>query len=195
MSPHTVPAVLLAQGGGHDHVLTVGVNIGPTVLRIVFLVAVPVVAAFGLLRGFLTEPDRRAHAAVISCAGGAVVLSLMLSDGLDLSERLVPLLLALLALPLYLVLSSDPRFSHLVGFGRRFAPWVFWAVAVLAGDQFVRAWLGGGSLYTGVVLGLVAMAWFVVSRPRAGAGTVGVRVGAALLAMLLIAGAGQAVVS
>ncbi|MGB3442453.1 MAG: DUF6239 family natural product biosynthesis protein [Actinophytocola sp.] len=198
---HAVPAVLLAQGGGHGHVLTVGVSIGPLVLRIALLAVIPVVAGYGLMRGFLTEPGRRGQAAVIGCAGGGAVLVLMLSGGLNLSERLVPLLLALLTVPLYLALSSDPRFAPAVHLARRFAPWVFWPAAALAADQFARAWLAGAGpvrtatlLHTGVVLALVAMAWFAVSRTRRRAGTVGVRLGAAVLGMVLMAGAAQATV-
>jgi hypothetical protein len=196
-----VPVVLLAQGGGHGHVLTVGVSIGPTVLRVALLASVPVVAAFALLRGFLTEPDRRAHAAVITCAGSAAVLVFMLSGGLNLSERVVPLLIALLAVPLYLALSRDPRFAPAVDRVRRFAPWVFWSSALLAAAQFTAAWFAATgpaatttALYTGVVLALVAMAWFAVSRTRKAVATVGVRLGAAVLAMVLMAGAAQATV-
>jgi hypothetical protein len=196
-----VPAALLAQGGGHGHVLTVGVSIGPLVLRVALLAAIPVVAGYALLRGFLTEPDRRALAAVIGSAGGAAVLELLLSGGLNLSQRLVPVLLLLLAVPLYLVLSHDPRFARAVGQARRFAPWVFWPAAALAGEQFVRAWFAGGDaagtateLHTGVVFALVALAWFFVAAPRRGLGTLGVRLGAAVLATALIAGAAQATV-
>lgn len=190
-----VPAVLLAQGGGHGHVLTVGVSIGPLVLRVALLAAIPVVAGFALLRGFLAEPDRRALAAVIGCAGGAAVLELLLSGGLNLSQRLVPVLLLLLAAPLYLVLSRDPRFARAVGLGRLVAPWVFWAVGALAVWQFAVAWGGDvTALHTGVVFALVALAWFFVAAPRGAVSRVGVRVGAALLASALIAGAGQATV-
>ncbi len=196
------PVVLLAQGGGHDHVLTVGVNVGPTILRIAVLVAVPAVAAFALLRGFLAEPDRRSLAAVVAAAGVAAVLELLLSGGLTMSQRWAPLLLALLAVPLYLVLSRDERFAPRVARARRLAPWVFWPAAALAVEQFARAWLGGAGsaraatmLHTGVVLALVAMAWFAVSRPRRAVATVSVRLGAGALAMVLIAGAAQAIVS
>lgn len=195
------PVILMAQGGGHDHVLTVGVNIGPIVLRVALLAAIPVVAGFALLRGFLTEPDRRSLTAVVATAGGAAVLELLLSGGLSLSERLVPLLLALLAVPLYLVRSRDPRFAPAVDRARRLAPWVFWPAAVLATGLFARAWLAGGGpaptatlLHTGVVLALVALAWFAVSRTRRAAGTLSVRLGAGVLAMALVAAAAQAMV-
>ena len=201
MAGHLVPAVLLTQGGGHGHVLSVGVSIGPLVLRVALLLAVPVVAGFVLMRGFLTEPGRRELAAVIGFAGGAAVLELMLSDGLNLSERVVPVLLLLLAVPLYLALSRDPRFAPAVGRTRRLAPWIFWPAAVLAGAQFALAWFAGGGsadtvtlLHTGVVLALVALAWFVVAAPRRTAGRMAARLGAAVLAAALIAGAGQVTV-
>ena len=203
------PVVLLAQGGGHDHVLTVGVTIGPTVLRMALLVAVPAVAGFALLRGFLAEPDRRSLTAVLATGAGAAVLELMLSGGLSLSERFVPLLLALLAVPLYLARSRDRRFAPAVQRARRCAPWVFWPVAALAAGLFTRAWLGGAAttnattnatasqatlLHTGVVLALVALAWFAVARTRHAAGTLSMRLGAGVLAMALLAGAAHATV-
>lgn len=199
MPAPAVPAVLLTQGGGHDHVLTIGVNIGPLVLRVALLAAIPVVAGFALMRGFLAEPDRRQLAAVVATAGGAAVLELMLSGGLNLPEQLVPLLLALLGAALYLVLSRDPRFVSAVARTRRLAPWVFWPAAALAAGQFVRAWLAGAGaartatlLHTGVVLALVALAWFAISRTHRAAGTVSVRLGAVVLAVALIGGAAQA---
>lgn len=195
------PAVLLGQDGGHDHVLTVGVSIGPTVLRVALLVAVPVVVAFALLRGFLDEPDRRSLTAVLAATGGAAVLELLLSGGLSLSQRLVPLLLALLAVPIYLARSHDPRFAPAVDRARRLAPLVFWPAAALAAGLFARAWLVGVEtertatlLHTGVVVALVALAWFAVARTRNAAGTVSTRLGAAVLAMALLAGAAHATV-
>jgi hypothetical protein len=188
-----VPAVL-AQGG-HDHVLSVGVSIGPLVLRVVLLAAIPAVAGFALLRGFLAEPGRWAVAAVVGVAGGAAVLELLLSGGLNLPQATVPLLLALLAVPLYLVLSRDERFAPAVGRVRRLGPWVFWPAAALATVEFARAWLAGVPartatlLHTSVVLALVALAWFAVSRTRRPAG---IRVGAGVLALVLLAGGAQA---
>lgn len=196
-----MPVVLLAQGGGHDHVLTVGVSIGPTILRIALLIAVPAVAGFAVLRGFLDEPDRRSLTTVVAIAGGAVLVELLLSGGLSMSERLVPLLLVLLAVPLYLVRSNDPRFAPAVGLARRLAPWLFWPSAALATEQFARAWFTGAEpsrtatlLHTGVVLALVALAWFTVSRPSRVASTLSVRLGAMVLGMMLMFGAAQATV-
>lgn len=199
--PVTLPAVLLAQGGGHGHVLDVGVSIGPTVLRIGLLVAVPAVAGFALLRGFLPDPDVRTLTAVIGTAAGAAVLVLLLSGGLNFSERLVPLLLALLALPIYLVRSRDPRFARAVGLARRLAPWVFWTGTALAALLFAQARLSGAGpertatlLHTGVVLALVALAWFAVVRQRPTAGSVGVRCAAGLLAVALLVASAEATV-
>ncbi|MGH3760478.1 DUF6239 family natural product biosynthesis protein [Actinophytocola sp.] len=190
--------VLLAQG--HDHVLSVGVSIGPMVLRVALLAAVPVVAGFALLRGFLTEPGRPTAVAVTATAGGAAVVELLLSGGLNLPASLVPLLLVGLAVPLYLLLSTDERFAPAVGRARRLAPWVFGAAALLALTEFARSWLGQATpavtatgLHTGVVLALVALAWFAVARPPGRLATAGVRVAAALLGVMLLAGAAHAV--
>jgi hypothetical protein len=100
--------------------------------------------------------------------------------------------------PLYLVLSRDPARAALVTRGRRLAPWVFWALAAPAAVRFGQAWLGDPEqattlLHTGVLLGLVAVAWFAVARPRAG--VMVLRVGAGLLAVGLVAGVGKAIVS
>lgn len=196
----SLPAVLLAQGG-HGHLLTVGVSIGPTVLRVALLVAIPAVAAFAVLRGFLPEPDTRTLTVVLMIASGAVVLELLLSGGLDFAEQLVPVVLALLAVPIYLVRSRDPRFAFAVDLARRLAAWIFWPVGVYAAILFARANFAGAEaddtaklLHSGVVLALVALAWFTVARTRRAAGAVSAQVGAWALAMVLMAGAAQVTV-
>jgi hypothetical protein len=185
---------LLAAAGEHGH-LELGVTFGPLVLRVAVLAAVPVVAGFALLRGFLAEPGRFTTAAVVATACGVGSLELLLAGGLNLPEQTVPLLLLALGAPLYLALSRDRRFAPAVTLARRLAPWVFWPVAVLAAVQFGTAWFAGGErtavlLHTGVLLALVALSWFAVSR----AGALGLRVGAALVATGLIAGTAQATV-
>jgi hypothetical protein len=183
--------------GEHGH-LDVGFSIGPLLLRVALLAAVLAVAGFAMMRGFLAEPDRRTTIAVVTAAIGAAALELLLSGGFALPDQVVPLLLAALAVPLYLVLSRDPARAALVSSGRRFAHWVFWLFAVLAAARFGQAWLGETErattlLHTGVLLGLVAVAWFAVARPHAG--VMASRVGAGLLAIGLVAGVGQAIVS
>jgi hypothetical protein len=154
-----------------------------------------------MMRDFLPEPDERTQTAVIAVAGGAAVLVLLLSGGLSFTERLVPLLLVLLVTPLYLVRSHDPRFAPAVDRARRCAPWVFWLAAAIATGLFARARFAGAGpertatlLYSGVVLALVALAWFAIVRPGRTPGMVGVRVGAGVLALALLAGAAQAMV-
>ena len=184
--------------GGHGHSLDLGVSLGPLWLRVVLLAAVPVVAGYVLLRGFLAEPGRRTTVAVVATAGVAATLELLLAGGLNLPQQAIPLLLAALVVPMYLLLSRDERFTRMVSLGRRYAPWVFWPVAALATVQFGLAWLGSAAqarfLSTGVLLALVALVWFVVARTRRRSVTLGLRVGAALLATGLIAGVAQAVV-
>jgi hypothetical protein len=191
----------LAAGGEHAH-LDVGFSVGPLWLRVALLAAVLVVAGFALLRGFLAEPDRRTTVAVVTAAGVAAALELLLSGGLALPDQAVPLLLAAIALPLYLALSSDPARAAAVGVARRFAPWVFWPAAALAAIRFTQAWFGGADraqfaplLHAGVVLGLVAVAWFAVARPHRGTGVLVMRISAGVLATGLVAGVGQAAVS
>jgi hypothetical protein len=190
---------LLMAAGDHGH-LDLGFSIGSLVLRVILLAVVPVVAAFAVLRGFLGEPSRVTTIAVSMAAATAAAMELLLSGGLNLPDQVIPLLLAALALPMYLVMSRDKRFAAAVGLGRRLAPLVCAVVAALAAVQFGRAWLADVDrdrtatlLHTGVLLGLVALVWFAVARPRGRGITVGLRVGAALLGMALLAGAAQAI--
>jgi uncharacterized protein DUF6239 len=171
--------------GGHSHVLSVGVSIGPLVLRVALLAAVPAVAGFALLRGFLPEPGRGTTMAVAGIAAGAVVRELMLAGGLDLPEQVVPLILAALAIPLYLIKTANPRRAKVI---RMIAPWILGLSGILALVMFGRAWLGSGApatvarlLHTGVVLALTGLAAFVVCRMRGGVGTGIVRGTAAVL--------------
>ncbi|HEV2778332.1 MAG TPA: DUF6239 family natural product biosynthesis protein, partial [Actinophytocola sp.] len=185
----------------HDHVLSVGVSIGPLLLRVLLLAAIPVVAGFALLRGFLAEPGRVTATAVAGVAGGAVVLELMLAGGLDLPAQAVPLVLAALAGPVYVTRSRNPRFAGLASRLRMIAPWILGLAGTIAVVEFARAVLGGGPaatvrllLHTGVVLALTGLAWFVVCRPRTRIGTAAVRVIAAVLAIALAGGVAQAAV-
>jgi len=109
------------------------------------------------------------------------------------------LLLLGLAGPLYLVLSREPRYAPAVERGRGLAPLVYWPVAALA---LVWLWRGFAAprdgavlLHTGVVLALVAIAWFVVARQRWGVATLALRAVAVLLAVALLGATAQATVS
>jgi uncharacterized protein DUF6239 len=190
---------LLLSVGEHGH-LDLGFSVGTLILRVLLLAAVPVVACFAFLRGFLGEPSRRTVVAVAIAAATAATMELLLSGQVNLPEQVIPLLLAALALPVYLAMSRDERFARAVGLGRRFAPLVFAVTAALAAVQFGLALLADAGrertttlLHTGVLLGLVALVWFAVARPRGRAVTMGLRVGAALLAVGLLAGTAQAI--
>jgi hypothetical protein len=190
---------LLLAAGEHGH-LSLGFSVGSLILRVVLLAAVPVVAAFAMMRGFLGAPSRRGTVAIVLVAMTAATMELLLSGGLNLPDQAIPLLLLALALPVYLVLSRDERFAAAVGLGRRLAPLVFAVVAVLAAVQFGLAWFAGAGrdrtavvLHTGVLLGLVALVWFVIAAPRRRLVTLGTRAGAALLGIGLLAGAAQAI--
>jgi hypothetical protein len=166
----------------------------------ILLAAVPVVAAFAMLRGFLGEPSRLTTVAVAMAAATGAVMELLLSGGVNLPDQLVPLLLLTLILPVYLVLSRDKRFASAVGLGLRLAPLVYAVVAALAAVQFGLALLAGAGrdrtatlLHTGVLLGLVALVWFAVARPRGRRVTIVMWASAALLGMGLLAGAAQAI--
>ena len=189
--------VLLSAVGEHGH-LDLGFSVGTLALRVLLLAAVPVVACFAFLRGFLPEPSRRTVVAVALAAATAVTMELLLSGQVNLPEQAVPLLLAGLALPVYLTLSRDERFAPAVAAGRRYAPIVFAVTAVLAGVQFTLALTADTRratlLHTGVLLALVALVWFAIAQPRGRVVTVGVRVTAAVLGIGLLAATAQAIV-
>jgi len=185
---------------GHGAHLDFGSGIGSMFLRIIVLGALPVVVGFVLLRGFLGEPSRRTTAWVIGAAAAVVGMELLLSGGLNLPEQVVPLLLAALALPMYLILSRDERFVRPVGLLRGLAPLVFVTLAVFAVLQLGAGWFAGAGpdrtatlLHTGVLLGVVALVWFAADRPRGRAATVVTRVSAALVAMALLGASAQAI--
>lgn len=184
----------LAQGG-HEHLLSVGFTIGPLVLRAAVLAAMSVVAGHVLLRPFLGGARRRESACGVGAAAVGVSFELLLSGGLGMPEQLVPLLLAGIALPLYLVLSTDLRFAGLVGLGRSAAPWVFLGMAGTSAVVLYQAWFidmpstaKATALHTGVVLTFVALAWFVVTPGRTVVWVLG-----AVLASALVLATGQAV--
>jgi hypothetical protein len=186
---------------GHEHTLTVGINIGPLVLRVALLAAVPVVAAFAMLRSFLPAPSRTTNALVAGTAAVTVLLALMLAGGSDIPGQAVVLVLAALAGPLFLILSRDKRFVTTVGRVRMLAPWVLSVATGLAGVEFARGWLGNWErdalaviLYTGVVLALVGLSWFTVCGPRRRSSRLLVQIEAAVLAIAVMGGAAQATV-
>jgi Family of unknown function (DUF6239) len=189
--------VLLIAAQTHDHTLSVPVVVGPVALRVVLLGAVPLVAGFGMLRAFLPEPDRRTLGLVAATAGGLAVLELLLADALDLPTQVVPLLLAVAAVPLFMVRSDNPRLARV----RRFAPWMLSLLGGLALIEFARAWLSAARpeatavlLHTGVVLALTALCWFIACRPDGRVMRLVVSLEAAVIAMALMAGAAHATV-
>jgi hypothetical protein len=180
---------------GHSHG-SVGIVIGPLALHLLLLAAVTAVASFALLRAFLGPPDRRTAIGAWSAAAVVVVAELLLSGGLDVPQRVVPLVLAATAAPAYAVFSRDPRWAVVRGALRAWAPWPCAAAIVLAAVEFARAWLTAAGdqrttlLHTGVQLAAVALSWFVISDPRRRPAAFALRAAAAATAVLLVAGAG-----
>jgi hypothetical protein len=178
----------------HDHG-SVGISIGPTALRVLLLAAVMVVAAFTMLRGFTGPPAHRTAVWVWSAASAVVVAELLLSGGLDLPQRVIPLVLAATGAPAYVIFNRDPRFAWIRGALRTFAPWLCAAAATLAATEFARAWLSAPGdtritlLHTGVHLAGMAVSWLVISRPRTRRAAVGLYTTTAVLAILVLAGA------
>lgn len=180
--------MVVSAQGGHDHLVSVGVVIGPLILRVTVLAAMSVVAGYVLLRPFLADPDPRTSACGVGAAAVGVSFELLLSGGLALPEQLVPLLLAGVTLPLYLLLSTDPRFTRLVGLGRSVAPWVFVGMTTISAVVLYRAWVVvmspnamAATLHTGVVLTLVTLAWLMLAPPGVATRTLGVFVASALV--------------
>jgi hypothetical protein len=182
---------MLAAALQHEHG-SVGIVIGPMVLRVLLLAAVMVVAAFAALRGFTGPPAHRTAVWVWSAAAAVVVVELLLSGGLDVPRRVIPLVLAATAAPAYAIFSRDHRWAVARGALRTVAPWLCGATATLAAVEFARAWLAAASeqrttlLHTGVQLAGVAVSWLVISHPRRGA--MGLYTTAVALGMLLMAG-------
>jgi hypothetical protein len=129
-------------------------------------------------------------------------MELLLSGGLTVPEQVVPLLLAALALPYYLLLSTDRRFAPAVARARGLAPWVFALAGAFAVAEFARAWFAPAtpgtataSLHTGLVFALLALAWYAIARvPRRRGTSFGVSAAAACLAVALLACAANTVV-
>lgn len=180
--------MVVSAQGGHDHLVSVGVVIGPLILRVAVLTAMSVVAGYALLRPFLADPGPRTSVCGVGAAAVGVSFELLLSGGLVVPEQLVPLLLAGVALPLYLLLSTDPRFTRLVDLGRSAAPWIFVGMTTISAVVLYRAWVAAMSpnamaatLHTGVVLALVTLAWFMLVPPGAATRMLGAVVASALV--------------
>jgi hypothetical protein len=177
----------------HDHG-SLGITTGPMALRVLLLAVALVAAAFASLRGFTGPPAHRTAVWVWSSAAAVVVAELMLSDGLDMPQRVLPLVLAVAGAPAYAIFSRDRRWARIRGGMRAFAPWPCAAVAVLSAVEFTRAWLTADDrrltlLHTGVQLAAVAVSWLVISHPRERRAALGLHIAAVLVAMLLIVGA------
>jgi hypothetical protein len=182
--------VYLAQ---HDHSISVPVHIGPLVLRLVLLAAVAAVAGFALLRAFLPEPDRRTRVWITVLAGVAVLLESMLAAGFDLPTQAIVVVLVALAVPTRVAFAGPA--VRVAGTARALAPWVLSLACGAALVEFARAWLGGAAgsrLPTGLILGLTGLAWVTFALPRSRWLKVMVQLEAAVLAVMVVAGAGQA---
>jgi hypothetical protein len=177
------------------HGLSVPVTVGPLVLRVVLLSAVPAVAGFAMMRAFLPEPGRLTIALVTTSAAITVVLELMLAGGLDMPAQLAVLVLAALAVPLILTFSRNPKAVLAADHARRIAPWMLSLAAAFAFVEFGRVWLGDGEsagsvikLHTGLIVALAGLSWFALGLPRARVTKVIVLVEAALLGIAVVAG-------
>jgi hypothetical protein len=154
--------------------------------------------AFAMMRGFLGPPEHRTAVGVWSAAAVVVVAELLLSGGLDMPQRVIPLVLLATGAPAYAIFSRDPRWAAIRGALRSVAPWVCMAAITLAAVEFTRAWFTTTGetrmtlLHTGVQVAALAMSWFVISDPRGRLATVVLRAASAVLAMALLAGAGTA---
>lgn len=160
--------------GPHDHVLTFGVTTGTLWLQVLLVAAALTVAACALVRPFFAEQERIAREAVAWAAAVAGVLTLLLTDGLDLPQQFAALFLAGLGVPLFLARRTEPAATTPLRVLHHLTPWVLLAAATGASIEFARAWLGTGSdragvlLNTGLVIAMVGLSWFAVWRPEPG---------------------------
>ncbi|MFL6140500.1 MAG: DUF6239 family natural product biosynthesis protein [Labedaea sp.] len=197
---HLLLSTGVAQAAQHDHTLSVPINIGPMILRVVLLVVVPAVAGFAVLRGFWWESSRGTAAAIASFAFIGVLFELMLAGALDFPPQVVVLAVALLAGPLFLNLSKDPRHEVVRRRLRVPAPWLVSAAAGFAFVEFVRVLLWSGDtarrvsvLHSGIVVALVGLSWFTVCGLSPRISGLLVRIEAAVLGNAVLAASAYAI--
>lgn len=187
----------MAQQGGHNHTIDIPVVLGPMVLKVALLAAVCAVTGFALMRAFLGEPNRRTVAWLTGCAAGAVLLELLLAGPLAIPEQTVPLILAGLAAPVALAVSTKPALVAVRPHARRVAPWIVALTSGFAIAEFGRAWFAGPKvptnlLHTGLIVALLGLSWFTLGVPRARLAKAAVYLVAGIAATAAIAGAAQA---
>ncbi|HVK25428.1 MAG TPA: DUF6239 family natural product biosynthesis protein [Actinokineospora sp.] len=150
----------------HEHTLSVPISLGPLTLRIALLYAVPAVAGFALLRGFLGAPTRRTAAFVCGSAAVGVVLELMLAGRVGLPNQVAFFAFVAAVFPAFHTIAPVSR--PLTPYVSRVAPFVLAAGGVGAAVAFSRAWSGAGipALHSGVILALAGLAWLpLLDRP------------------------------
>lgn len=187
-----VPAV--AQQ--HGHTLSVPISFGPLALKVALFYAVPAVAGFALLRGFLERPSKYTAAFVCGSAALGVVLELMLAGRLEVTNRIVFFAFVAGSLPVLIILA--PAAAPLAASARRAAPYVLAVASVAATLHFAKAWLGAGlptTLHSGVILALAGLAWLPLVECTRRAARFTVHAGAALVATALLAATAQATVA
>jgi hypothetical protein len=182
----------------HDHDISVPVSIGPLVLRVILLAAVPAVAGFAILRAFLPEPGPTTVTWVAVLAEIAVLLECMLADSLDIPARAAVALFVALGVPIYLAVSRDQA-DRVTRHARRIAPWVLSLACGGALVEFARGWLGPSSptaamLHTGLILALTGLSWLTVGLPRSRVARAAIQFQSAVLAVAMVAAAGHATV-
>ncbi|MGH3860512.1 DUF6239 family natural product biosynthesis protein [Actinokineospora sp.] len=201
MATLAVVAYLLVTGAGpaaaqHEHSLSVPVSLGPLALRIALLYAIPAVAGFALLRGFLDRPDKNTTAFVCGSAALGVILELMLAGRLEMANQIVFLAFVAGCFPVFLTLA--PVAAPLAEPARRAAPFVLAAASAGALFHFAKAWTGAGlpaTLHSGVILALAGLAWLPLAGCHRRAARITVHAGSALVATALLAAAAQATVA
>ncbi|CRK57513.1 hypothetical protein [Alloactinosynnema sp. L-07] len=181
----------------HEHTITVPISLGPLTLRIALLYAVPAVAGFALLRGFLGVPSRRTAAFVCASAAVAVVLELMLSGKLGLPNQVAFFAFLAGVFPAFHAIAPVSR--PLTPYVTRAAPFVLAAGSIGAAIAFTRAWTAAGEqtalLHSGVILGLAGLAWLPLLGNPARMVRFIVFPAAGALAVALLAAAAQATVA
>lgn len=194
-------ALMLVAGAApavaqHEHTLSVPISFGPLALRVVLLYAVPAVAGFALLRGFLERPSKHTAAFVCGSAALGVVVELMLAGKLEVPNRIVFVAFVAGCLPVFLTLA--PVAAPLAVPARRAAPYVLAVASVGAALHFAKAWTGAGmpaTLHSGVILALAGLAWLPLVGCRTRPARFTVHAGSALVATALLAAAAQATVA
>lgn len=175
----------------HGHTLVLPTTTGTGWVRMLVVTGVLVAVAFVMLRPFIPAMGSVAPLAVTVATGGAAVLTLVISDGLDVPQQVAGVAVLALGMPVALA-RRRPRGTSAWP-ERRVAPWVVLGVTVYVATLLLRALPTGADVKrlseTAVFVGAVGLSWLVVSDPGSPRMRAGQHILASVLGHLVLASA------